>query len=154
MKNIIFIKNPHTINYDQHVYVINKIPQNDIKNNNINVELLKNISYARAYFINQIKVNKYFQLIKIENEFIKKYKITEFTSRNNENIKINIKKVISSAQLSLKRNEDLEEATNKNIQNLTDYDGNKIIDILECEYFKNNLKIKDNTIFNRIITSP
>lgn len=154
MKNIIFIKNPHTINYDQHVYVINKILQNDIKNNNINVELLKNISYARAYFINQIKVNKYFQLIKIENEFIKKYKITEFTSRNNENIKINIKKVISSAQLSLKRNEDLEEATNKNIQNLTDYDGNKIIDILECEYFKNNLKIKDNTIFNRIITSP
>ena len=93
-------------------------------------------------------------MIKIENEFIKKYKITEFTSRNNENIKINIKKVISSAQLSLKRNEDLEEATNKNIQNLTDYDGNKIIDILECEYFKNNLKIKDNTIFNRIITSP
>ena len=154
MKNIIFIKNPHTINYDQHVYVINKILQNDIKNNNINVELLKNISYARAYFINQIKVNKYFQLIKIENDFIKKYKITEFTSRNNENIKINIKKVISSAQLSLKRNEDLEEATNKNIQNLTDYDGNKIIDILECEYFKNNLKIKDNTIFNRIITSP
>ena len=57
---MIFIKNPHTINYEQHVYIINKILENDIKNNNINTELLKNISYARAYFINQIKQNKYF----------------------------------------------------------------------------------------------
>ena len=142
---MIFIKNPHTINYEQHVYIINKILENDIKNNNINTELLKNISYARAYFINQIKQNKYFQLIKIENEFIKKYKITEFISRSNENIKINIKKVISSAQLSLNRIDDLEESTSKNIQNLTDFEGNKIVEILECEYIKNNIKKKDIT---------
>ena len=140
---VLFIKNPHTINYEQHVYIIYKILENDIKNNNINTELLKNISYARAYFINQIKQNKYFQLIKIENEFIKKYKITEFISRSNENIKINIKKVISSAQLSLNRIDDLEESTSKNIQNLTDFEGNKIVEILECEYIKNNIKKKD-----------
>ena len=123
----IFIKNPHNINYDQHIYVINKILQNDIKNNNINIELLKNFSYARAYFINQIKIKQFLQLVKIENDFIKKYKITEFISRNNENIKINIKKVILSAQLSLKRFEDLEKSTITNIKNLTDFEGNKII---------------------------
>ena len=57
---MIYVKNPHTINYDQNIYVINKNCKNDIKNNTINIELLKNISYARAYLINQIKINKYY----------------------------------------------------------------------------------------------
>jgi len=64
---LLFIKNPNNFNYDQHVYVINKILQIDIKNNNINIELLKNISYARSYFINQIKIKQFLQLVKIEN---------------------------------------------------------------------------------------
>ena len=62
---IIFIKNPHILKYDQHIYNINKILEKDIKNNTTNIELLKNISYVRSYFINQIKKNKEYKLIKI-----------------------------------------------------------------------------------------
>ena len=49
----------------------------DIKNNNINTDDLKSILYARAYFIYIIKNNPYTQLIKIENDFIQKFKIKE-----------------------------------------------------------------------------
>ena len=49
-----------------------------------------------------IQNNKSIQLNKIEQYFIKKYKITEVSNRNNDN-KIAIKKVIASAQLNLKK---------------------------------------------------
>ena len=57
--------------------------------------------------------------------------------------KMHIKKVIASVQLLLKRFNDLEDS-HRSIKNLTDFDGNKILEILECEYIHKNIKIKDN----------
>lgn len=88
------IKNKHTIEIDEHIFIINQDIENDIKNNSININKLKNICYARAYFINIIKNNRYTQLNKIEQDFVKKYSITEINSRGDSNVKIPVKKVI------------------------------------------------------------
>ena len=101
------IKTNHSKQNENHIFIINQNILEDIKTNNINVSKLDNICYARAYFIYLINNNPYLQINKIENDFIKKYNIKEFNSPNNDKIKIPINKVIKSAKLLLKRNNEL-----------------------------------------------
>ena len=67
------IKTKHSLTYEQHIYIIEQKVKKDIEENKINKEDLKNIIYARAYFIDTIKKNPNTQLIKIETDFIKKF---------------------------------------------------------------------------------
>ena len=115
----------------------------DIKNNNINTDDLKSIIYARAYFIDIIKKNPYTQLIKIENDFIQKFKIKEIKLRENEQQVIPVKKVIQSAHLSVKKSDEIKSFAFKTITDMKDYDGNTIVEKLDCEYLKNNVKKND-----------
>lgn len=85
------IKTLHSIPYEDHIYIIEQKVKKNIETNNIKKDYLININYARAYFMEIITKNPYLQLLKIENDFIKKYKITEINSTMNEDIKINIK---------------------------------------------------------------
>ena len=93
------IRNNHSIDYNNHVFIINQKINTDIKNNKIDKNSLKDICYARAYFINVINNNIYTQLNKIEIDFIKKYDIKEINTRNNDSVKIPVKKVIASASI-------------------------------------------------------
>ena len=68
------------------------------------------------------------------------------SSRFNEQIKIPLKKIISSAQLLLKRTEELNNFSINNILDLTDYNNGKIVQKLTCKYMKNNL-IKEDLIY-------
>ena len=140
------LKTAHSIAYEDHIYVIYNQIENDIKNNTIDTEKLKTVIYARAYFINKLKNSQYIQLTKIEIDFINQYHIKEFSSRFNEQIKIPLKKIISSAQLLLKRTEELNNFSINNILDLTDYNNGKIVQKLTCKYMKNNL-IKEDLIY-------
>ena len=137
------IRNKHSIDYNNHVFIINQKINSDIKNNNIDTNSLKNICYARAYFINVINNNIYTQLNKIEIDFIKKYGIKEINTRNNDSIKIPVKKVIASASIFNKRSKELKEFAFKCITNLKDYDNNNIVEELTVEFMRNNLKKND-----------
>ena len=53
------IKNNHSLNWENHVYVISQKVIEDIENNKSDKENLKNIGYSRAYFINIIKKNPF-----------------------------------------------------------------------------------------------
>ena len=137
------VKVKHTIQYEEHVYIINKKVELDIKNNTISEESLNKNTYARVYFIYLIKKNQYVQLTKLETDFIKKYQIKEISTRADENIKIPVKKVINSAYLSLKRMNELNDFAYNNITELKDNNGNNIVETITCEYYKDNLKVKD-----------
>ena len=146
-KEIIYIENfrlkkTHSLPFDKHIFIIEEKVKNDIINNKINTEELKNIVYARAYFMDIIKKNPYTQLIKIENDFIKKFNIRDIKLRGNEDELIPVKKVIQSAHLSIKRAEELNLFSFKTITDMKDYDGNKIVEKIECEYLKKNIKVR------------
>ena len=138
------IKVNHSLPYEEHVYIINKKIEKDLKNNKINKDMLEKITYSRSYFINYIKLNPYLQITKIENDFIKTYNIKEISSRQNSNIKIPVKKVINSAHLHMKRINDLNNFSINNIRKLIDYEGNQIVESITSEYLKNNIIIKDD----------
>ena len=138
------LKINHSLPYEEHVYIINKIVEEDLRNNKINIDMLEKITYARSYFINYIKLNPYLQITKIENDFIKNYNIKEISSRQNSNIKIPVKKVINSAHLHMKRINDLNNFSINNIRELIDYEVNQIVESLTSEYLKNNIIIKDD----------
>ena len=134
----------HSIPYDKHIYVIYNEIDKDIKNNKINEEKLKtDIIYTRAYFMNLIKNSPYTQLNKLELDFINKYKIKDLTSRFNNEKKISIKNIILSAQLLLKRTNDLYQFSKNNILNLKDYNNNNIVETLTCKYYRNNIINED-----------
>ena len=148
-KEILYIENftlkkTHSLPFDKHIFISEEKVKNDIINNKINTEELKNIVYARTYFMDIIKKNPYTQLIKIENDFIKKFNIRDIKLRGNEDELIPVKKVIQSAHLSIKRAEELNLFSFNTITDMKDYDGNKIVEKIECEYLKKNIKVKDD----------
>ena len=56
----------NSILYEEHSYDIYNEVKKDIKTKNLNHENLKNICYARAYFMNEMKNSPYIQLNKME----------------------------------------------------------------------------------------
>lgn len=100
--------------------IINQKINTDIKNNQIDGGCSKNICYARAYFIYIINNNIYTQLNKKEIDFINKYGIKEINARNNDSLKIPVKKVIASASISNKRSKELKDFAFKCITYLKD----------------------------------
>lgn len=54
-----------------------------------------------------------------------------------------MKKIILSAQLILKWTLDLKEFSAKNINEITDYNNNKIVENISCKYLKDNIKYED-----------
>ena len=94
-------------------------------------EKLKNICYTREYFINIFNNNIYTQLSKIEIDFVKKYNIKEINNRNNNDIKIPVKKVIALTSISHKKSQEIKEFAFKCIKNLKDYCWRNICGIYE-----------------------
>ena len=95
------------------IYIIYNQVEKDIKSDYIDIDKLISIIYTRAYFIEKLKNLQFIQLSKIELDFITKYHIKEFNSRNNVNIKLPIKKLILSAQLLPKTTNELKEFAKK-----------------------------------------
>ena len=128
------------------IYVISKKVIEDIENNKIDKENLKNICYARAYFINIIKKNPFLQLIKIENDFVRKFGINKKNYRADPALKIELKKVLSCAQLSHKNELKLSNYANESLVNLKDYNNESLIEEIKSKYMKDNIKQTDKTI--------
>ena len=126
-----------------HVYIIYQKVLEDIKNNRIEKENLKNICYARAYFIDIIKKNPFLQLIKIEKDFIRKFEIDKISSSSVPLIQVDLKKVLASAQLSYKNEMKLSNYTVDSLVNLKDYNNESIIEEIKSEYMKDNIKQVD-----------
>lgn len=80
--------------------------------------------------------------MKIETDFIKKYKIKDINTRLNDKNTIPVKKVIQSANLIIKRTKDLNNYAQNSLIELKDYYGNNIIEETYCEYSKNNKKFE------------
>lgn len=86
------------------------------------------------------KKNPFIQLIKIENDFVKEFGIKNINSWVDSNVKINLKKVIISAQLSYKNEEKLLNYSKDSLINLKDYNNDSLIEDLKCEYFKDSIR--------------
>ena len=89
-KEILYLKNftikiKHSLSANKHIFIIEEKVEQDIAYNKININDLNNIIYARTYFMDLIKKNPYTQLIKIEKDFIQRYKITQIRMREKMN---------------------------------------------------------------------
>lgn len=104
---------------------------------------MKNICYARAYFIDIIKKISFLQFIKIEKDFIRQFGIDKINLRTDPLIKVDLKKVLSSAQLSYKNEIKLSNYANVSLVNLKDNNNEAIIEEIKSEYMKDNIKHVD-----------